>query len=182
MPVNTDTSFIYWEVTDKLLNGNRRKLKSGSARLTIKVSEADCMKEVCSFEVKERIGKNYINYQPSFKPLIAEIGIMNGRGFVGLLQSRTVYSPSYRPSAAKKTLSLNPGAAKRKNALKNENPSTDSSATTKETWMTKTEDTCEIISVPSSKIVAKVEEIRKYYQKTMGQYKDIFSAEFQNFF
>jgi hypothetical protein len=170
MPVNIDTSFIYWEITDRLLKGKKRKLKTGSAQLIVKVFEANFLREVCSFEAKERIGKNYINYQPSFKPLIAEIGISNGSGFVGLLKSGTVSSPSWNPSAAKKS-PLNPPSAEKKDTLKTENSSTNPSVRKHEIWMTKTEDKCEIVRVPFSKKVAKDAEIMKYYQKTVGQHK-----------
>ncbi|HDH02283.1 MAG TPA: DUF4912 domain-containing protein, partial [Nitrospirae bacterium] len=70
MPVNADMSFVYWEITDKLLNGRLRELNIGSAELMIKVFGRDSRKEVSSFEVKERVGKNYIKYPASFKPLV----------------------------------------------------------------------------------------------------------------
>ncbi len=94
MPVNADMSFVYWEITDKLLNGRLRELNIGSAELMIKVFGRDSRKEVSSFEVKERVGKNYIKYPASFKPLVAEIGILNNGEFAGLLKSRTVLVPS----------------------------------------------------------------------------------------
>ncbi len=94
MPVNADMSFVYWEITDKLLNGRLRELNIGSAELMIKVFGRDSRKEVCSFEVKARVGKNYIRYPASFKPLVAEIGILNNGEFAGLLRTRTALVPS----------------------------------------------------------------------------------------
>lgn len=167
MPVNIDTSFIYWEVTDRLLKGNLRKLKTGSALLMIKVLETDCLKEVCSFEVKERIGKNYINYQPSFRPLVAEIGIMNGSGFIGLLRSRIVSSPS---------------VTRKKYTLKSGNPSTAPSLPEHDMWMTIKEDKHEIVTLPFSKGFTISAELMEYYHKTGGQQKSIFSAEFTGCF
>jgi len=114
MPVNRDTSFIYWEITDRLLNGSQKKLQSGSAQLMIKVFEEDCVKEVCSFSVRDRIGNSYINYQPSLKPSVAEIGISNGNGYVGLLKSRTLLSPQYSKPVTGKTSSSQPVLQKRK--------------------------------------------------------------------
>ena len=181
MPVNTDTSFIYWEVTDRLLNGNQKKLKSGSAQLMVKVFEADCLKEVCSFEVRERIGKNYINYQSSFKPLIAEIGVSNGSGFVGLLKSGTVSespgdfssmekrssSASSRiPSSTEKRSSHGSHETRKKNTERSEKTSIDPSAAKHEIWMTKKENRSETVNVPFSKTFAASTEIAKYYRKT----------------
>ncbi|MEC4685463.1 MAG: DUF4912 domain-containing protein [Nitrospirota bacterium] len=94
MPVNADMSFVYWEITDKLLNGRLRELNIGSAELMIRVFGRDSRREVSSFEVKERVGKNYIKYPASFKPLVAEIGILKNGEFAGLLKSRTVLVPS----------------------------------------------------------------------------------------
>ncbi len=94
MPVNADMNFVYWEITDKLLNSRLRELNIGSAELIIKISERDSRKEVCSFEIKERIGKNYIKYHALFRPLVAEIGILKNGEFAGLLKSRTVPPPS----------------------------------------------------------------------------------------
>lgn len=90
MPVNVSTSFIYWEVTEKLLNGGRKSLFDGSSQLTLKVFETDRRKEICSFPVKDRIGKHYVTYRGSFNPLVAEIGMLRGKRFTGLLRSSPV--------------------------------------------------------------------------------------------
>ena len=171
MPVNSNTSFIYWEITDRLLNGSRRKLNSGSAQIMVKVFEADCLKEVCSFEVRKRIGKNYINYQPSLRPLVAEIGIMNGGGFKGLLKSGTVSSSFTHLPSTKKGSSPNPSATGEKFTERSAKPLIDPSVTKHEIWMTKTEDKYEIIRAPFSKKFTGSAEIIKYYQKTVGQHK-----------
>jgi len=94
MPVNADMNFVYWEITDKLLNGRLRELNIGSAELMIKIFERDSRKEVRSFEVKGRVGKNYIKYPASFRPLVAEIGILKNGEFSMLLKSRTALVPS----------------------------------------------------------------------------------------
>ncbi|VAX28687.1 hypothetical protein MNBD_NITROSPIRAE02-800 [hydrothermal vent metagenome] len=94
MPVNADMNFVYWEITDKLLSDRLRESGIGSAELMIKIFERDSRKEVSSFEVKERVGKHYIKYPASFKPLVAEIGILKNGSFSMLLESRTALVPS----------------------------------------------------------------------------------------
>lgn len=177
MPVNIDTSFIYWEVTDRLLNGNRRKLKSGSARLMVKVFEAESMNEVCSFEVKERIGKNYINYQPSLRPLVAEIGIMNGKGFSGLLKSGTVSSSKKRgPSSSDKKSSSTASVPGHRKTAGPEKTPLNPAAAKHEIWMTKTGEKSEIVNVPFSERFVESMEIIKYYRETTGFHNDPLSS------
>ena len=87
MPVNMGTSFIYWEVTEKLLNGGRKGLLDGSSQLMLKVFETGRRTEIYSFPLKDRIGKHYVKYGESFNPLVAEIGMLRGKRFTGLLRS-----------------------------------------------------------------------------------------------
>jgi hypothetical protein len=122
LPVNMSTSFIYWEVTEKLLNGRRKSLLDGSSQLTLKVFETDRRKEICSFPVKDRIGKHYVTCRGSFNPLVAEIGMLRGKRFTGLLRS----SPVNMRSSGEK-------------------PSGD------EVWMKKTRNTHTIVSVAHRK-------------------------------
>ncbi len=91
MPVNADRSFIYWEVTRKLIDGKLQESNAGSGRprLMIKVFGADSRKELLSFTVENLTGRRYIDYHTSFQPLTAEIGILNGGAFISLLKSRT---------------------------------------------------------------------------------------------
>lgn len=146
MPVNMDTCFVYWEVTERLLNASRKKLETGSAKLMVKVYEADGRNQICSFEVMERIGKSYINYQPSFNPLIAEIGVMNGKGFVGLLKSGTGSSLSAGPAAAQQ-----------------------------EVWMTTAEGRSEIVTALSVGSDVTGSEIIEYYRKVSAHDAPLFS-------
>ena len=150
MPVNRETSFIYWEITDTLLNGDRKKLQSGAAQLVVKVFEADCHKEVCSFEAQDRVGSSYIHYKPSFKPLAAEIGISNGIGYVGLLKTRTEASPSFTPSSTGKTQDTQ----------------------TAETWMTNSPEGAENTNVPDSRLV--MEKIVDYYRTVSDSHETSF--------
>ncbi|VAX33280.1 hypothetical protein MNBD_NITROSPIRAE03-1163 [hydrothermal vent metagenome] len=98
MPINADMNFVYWEITDKLLNGRLRELNIGSAELMIRIFERDSRKEVRSFEVKGRVGKNYIKYPASFRPLVAEIGILKNGEFSMLLKSKPALFPSLETS------------------------------------------------------------------------------------
>jgi len=150
MPVNRDTSFIYWEITDRLLHGSQQKLKSGSAQLMIKVFEEYGIQEVCSFEVSERIGNSYINYQSSLKPFVAEIGISNGKGYAGLLKSRTLSAPNYSQSLTGK---------------KSPRPLSGSSETRKELWMTRKKDRREIKSLPAGGSSDKKSGMMEYYRE-----------------
>jgi hypothetical protein len=100
MPVNRSTSFIYWEVTEKLLVGRQKSLLGGPPQLTLKVFETDRRKEICSFPVKDRIGKHYVTYGNSFNPLVAEIGMLRGKRFTGLLRSSPVNVHQSRENAA----------------------------------------------------------------------------------
>ena len=95
MPVNMGTSFIYWEVTEKLLNGGRKGLRNGSSQLMLKVFETGRRTEIYSFPLKDRIGKHYVRYRESFNPLVAEIGMLRGKRFTGLLRSSpmSMHSP-----------------------------------------------------------------------------------------
>jgi hypothetical protein len=126
MPVNMSTSFIYWEVTEKLLNGRRKSLLDGSSQLMLKVFETDRRREVYSLPVEDRIGKHYIQYGNSFNPLVAEIGMLRGKRFTGLLRS----GPMNMHTHAK-------------------------NADNDEVWMNKVRNTHTIVSVSDSKTVKK---------------------------
>jgi len=154
MPVNTDTSFIYWELTDRLLNSKLRELNVDSANLSanlsagliIKIFETgqDCNKEIYSFKTKEKIGKRYIKCHISFKPLAASAGILKGGEFVVLLKSKTISSPSFEDTE-----------------------------TEGEIWMKKTKGMHKIIKLPGSEIksditlIIKETKLHKYYKETM---------------
>ena len=154
MPVNNDTSFIYWELTDRLLNSKLRELNVDSANvsadLIIKIFEAgkDCRKEIYSFKTKEKIGKRYIKCHISFKSLVASAGILKGEEFVVLLKSKAI-----------------------------SNPSSENTETEGEIWMKKTKDTHKIIKPPGSEIksdithIIKETKLQKYYKETMESNK-----------
>jgi hypothetical protein len=150
MPVNVQTSFVYWEVTGSLLNGSGKKLKNRSSRLMLKVYEGDFRKELCSFEVKEMVGSRYVNYRPSLRPLVAEIGVMSGRGYKGLIRSGAVTGSSDDPSSAEKAGST----------------STESS----KVWMTKTGGRYEVSSGPLKGGAADRSKIEKYFQRSASPY------------
>lgn len=174
MPVNMDTSFIYWEITDSLLNGKRKKLKSGSAQLMVKVFEADCLTEVCSFEVQERIGSSYINYQSSMKPLVAEIGISNGNGFVGLLKTRTEVSPPNSSSLPGEPSVPDRSHGTGKHTLHNTTPSTLSSEAKTEVWMTNKEGCISITREPLHESFLVMEKIINYYRDVSDSHETSF--------
>ncbi len=156
MPVNPDTSFIYWELTDRLLNSKRRELNVNSANLIIKVFEMEHnrRKEIYSFKATEKIGKRYIKCHISFKPLVVNAGILKDGEFIELLNSKTTLRPSF------------------------ENTETEG-----EVWMKKTKDMHEIFKLPKSEIksditnISKERKLLKYYRKTMELHKNPLSSE-----
>ncbi len=99
MPVNIDTSFVYWEVTDRMLNGKKKILSAGSAQLIIKVFEVNRKNEVYAFEAGTRIGRHYLTHNLPFKPLVAEIGLLKGKRFTGLLKSKPMAVTAPGPMA-----------------------------------------------------------------------------------
>ncbi|GBD97876.1 MAG TPA: DUF4912 domain-containing protein [Nitrospirae bacterium] len=148
MPVNVDTSFIYWEITDRLLEGKLLELNPGPVDLMIKVFESGHGKEVCSFKIKDRIGKRYINCHTSLKPLTAEAGILKDGEFTGFLKSKNFAAPFF------------------------ETPGTGD-----ETWMKKTEYVCEIINAGRNEIpVAEEPALLKYYEDAVSSHENPLSG------
>jgi hypothetical protein len=95
MPVNADTNFIYWEITERLLKRKRKTPHRRSEKLVIRVFEEDSRREAYSFNISERIGKHYMKFNGPQKPLVAEIGVIRGRTFTSILRSDpTTVSPS----------------------------------------------------------------------------------------
>jgi hypothetical protein len=86
MPVNAEKNFIYWEVTERLLNGKGK----GPLKFIVKVYETDTDKEVYSFQTGERVGKHYMYCVVPLRSVFAEIGILKGRKFTGLIKSAPV--------------------------------------------------------------------------------------------
>jgi hypothetical protein len=54
MPVNADTNFIYWEITERLLKRKRKTPHRRSEKLVIRVFEEDSRREAYSFNISER--------------------------------------------------------------------------------------------------------------------------------
>ena len=148
MPVNVDTSFIYWEITDGLLESKLRELNPGPADLMIKVFESGHGKEVCSFKIKDRIGKRYINCHTSLKPLTAEAGILKDGEFTGFLKSKNIAGHSF------------------------ETPGTGD-----EIRMKKTEDVCEIVNAGKNKTpVAGEPALLKHYEDVVSSHENPLSG------
>ncbi len=91
LPVNVNTVFVYWEITDKLLNG------SSFETFALKLFELNASgeKEVLGFYFKERVASEYANAHLPSKNLVAVIGGIDANGrFVELLRSNKVKMPS----------------------------------------------------------------------------------------
>jgi hypothetical protein len=93
MPVNTDRSFVYWEISAELLKKYLNEINSGNATLIMKIFHANRTKEVYAFDISDKIGKQYVVHPASFKPLIAEIGILEEDEFTCLLKSDPLMTP-----------------------------------------------------------------------------------------
>ncbi|MCP5003684.1 MAG: DUF4912 domain-containing protein [Planctomycetes bacterium] len=116
MPVNEESSFVYWTLTDRLLKTKLHKLNYDSEDLIIRLLEIEqnCKKEIYSFRTRERVGKLYVKAYTAFKPIVAEAGVLKDGEFVSFLESTANSTISY------KTIE-----------------------TEYEIWMKKTKDTCE---------------------------------------
>ncbi len=91
LPVNVNTVFVYWEITDKLLNG------ASYETFALKLFELNESgeKEVLGFYFNERVSGKYANAHLPAKNLIAAIGGMDANGrFVELMRSNKVKMPN----------------------------------------------------------------------------------------
>ncbi len=140
MPVNVNTSFIYWEITERLINRTLLQLNIASVKLMVKIFGRGRQKEIYSFDINEMIGHNYIDYLTPSKFLTAEVGIIMGRKFTRLLKSNTISVPYV------------------------ENRNSD-----KETWMKKTGDICKIVNIAKNQTpIAKEREFLEYCRKSVS--------------
>jgi hypothetical protein len=155
MPINSDTGFIYWEITERLLKRKLKKSHIGSTKLIIRVFEEDSRKEVYSFDISDRVGKRYMKYRGSLRPLIAEMGILKGSTFTGLLRS----NPVTMPSSAGKTAD-------------------------DEIWMRKIKNTFEIVRMPAAGADAELQLrliLAKYYLEALGSWSSsLFGSPFMS--
>ena len=152
MPVNADTSFIYWEITEGLFKRAAKKARLRSAHLIIKVFEEDPWKEVYSFAVSDRIGKHYMKYHGSLTPLVAEIGIIQGGTFKGIVRSNPM------------TVSSSAGEA-----------------TDDEIWMRRIKDAFEIVRISATGAIAEPGLqwlLVKYYREATAQRGSLFGSMF----
>lgn len=91
LPVNVNTIFVYWEITDKLLNG------SSFETFALKLFElnGNGESEVLGFYFKDKISSKYANAHLPSKSLVAAIGGIDSNGrFVELLRSNKVKMPN----------------------------------------------------------------------------------------
>lgn len=92
LPVNVNTVFTYWEITDSLIANVTDNFESFVLKL---LNESENKKEIISFYFKDKLSSRYINaYMPS-KSLIAVIGVMDTSGnFHEILRSNKISMPS----------------------------------------------------------------------------------------
>ncbi len=92
LPVNLETSFVYWEVTQNLLEANR----IGIERLKTKVYAMydGREEEVSEFPTTTELGKFYLHFKAPMHHIQARMGFYDDSGrFIVLLTSNTFRMP-----------------------------------------------------------------------------------------
>lgn len=95
LPVNLETSFVYWEVTRKLL----AEFCTTTDNLKIKMFATDGKKEheLAEFSVNTELGKYYIHVEAAMIQMQARMGFTNEKGeFVEILASNIFGAPNDR--------------------------------------------------------------------------------------
>jgi len=96
LPVNIETSFVYWEVTPGLLEEHHINLD----RLKTKVYAMDdggYEEEMVEFQVSTELGKFYLHFKAAMRQVQARMGFYNERGeFVAILFSNIFRMPNDR--------------------------------------------------------------------------------------
>lgn len=94
LPVNVNTSFIYWEVNDNYI----KSIYDGEfSNFVIKMFEkaGNSEHELISFIINGYIGKYYINYYAPNKAMFAVLGIFDKNGnFIPILKSNMIVTPN----------------------------------------------------------------------------------------
>jgi hypothetical protein len=98
MPVNRDTSFVFWELSGRSLNGSMDILLKGEAKLVVKVYDQGRGRQVCSFDAPGKFGSHYVVIRNLHGPLIAEIGLQDRGSFRRLLGSGPCSLPAVADS------------------------------------------------------------------------------------
>ena len=92
LPVNLETSFVYWEITQKLLQAYH----IGIDRLRTKVVAVDESgeEELSEFQTSTELGKFYLHFKAPMRRVLARMGFYDENGrFVVLLTSNTFLMP-----------------------------------------------------------------------------------------
>ncbi|KJR44007.1 hypothetical protein MCHI_000106 [Candidatus Magnetoovum chiemensis] len=98
IPVNTNTLYIYWEITDRLLEQISKELNHTYNSFVIKAFDLtnNEAKEIHSASTNYRIGKIFINYPCAYNPIAAVLGAEINAEFYDFLVSKTISFPKYR--------------------------------------------------------------------------------------
>ena len=92
LPVNLETSFVYWEITPKLLEVHH----IGIDRLRTKIVAVDEAgeEELSEFQTSTELGKFYLHFKAPMRRVLARMGYYDENGcFVVLLTSNTFLMP-----------------------------------------------------------------------------------------
>jgi len=91
MPVNVNTVYMYWEITDKLI----QNYQFATFALRLLEIDGENEKEILGFYFKERVSGKYANAHMPSKRLVAIIGGIDSNGrFTELLRSNKITMPS----------------------------------------------------------------------------------------
>ncbi|MBF0536974.1 MAG: DUF4912 domain-containing protein [Nitrospirae bacterium] len=97
LPVNRDTIFVYWEITEGFLRQWQRQHLLGANLILVafELSQGQA-RHIATLDVSTLSGKRYISCQTSFNPTVAIIGAFKGETFYDMLVSRTIHYPAHR--------------------------------------------------------------------------------------
>lgn len=91
LPVNRDTSFAYWEITEALAEAKGALGRTLLGKVyDLSAGEA----ELCTFSVSDYVGNMYVHFRVDMHPVQVRIGYMDEQGsFVLLLSSNVFVTP-----------------------------------------------------------------------------------------
>ncbi|MDQ1339571.1 MAG: hypothetical protein QG567_723, partial [Campylobacterota bacterium] len=93
LPVNLDTVFAYWEITNNLLKDNKVSIENIIAKIFI--LEKNSENEICEFFIKDEVGSLYLKVSAPMQKVIAKVGFYDKNGvFIVLLASSTIVLPN----------------------------------------------------------------------------------------
>ncbi len=86
--VNKKRLFIYWEITDSLLETEKIAIDSGNLAIRVSITDGKNEREIQSFQVTKKTGTRYIEYHTDFIPLKAVLtDILNNKPLLSFIET-----------------------------------------------------------------------------------------------